>query len=300
MEDAHTIILPPDAVGGDDLGLRRVFEFFAVTTNARWAELVIRSSRSADERTLRFGTPEEASCTVELELDESTRAVITLAGCGEQPQQAFDALAEMLARELQRLRLLAESTLLRGALDATAAAVLLFGPTGTILYANRRADELISKQTEDELTVAIDGVPAQPLFELLFAEVGELLTDTDRRTWHGRLDLSDGRKLTGELEALATGADGLGRIVLAVVRDYTRSPDRRVEDFAAHYRLSPREREVLLLLIQGLDTVALADRLGISPHTVRDHLKNVFRKTSNRSRSELLSALTGATDAPTT
>ena len=83
-----------------------------------------------------------------------------------------------------------------------------------------------------------------------------------------------------------------------MLRDYTRSPYRRVEDFAAHYRLSPREREVLLLLIQGLDTAALADRLGISPHTVRDHLKNVFRKTSNRSRSELMSALAGATDAP--
>ena len=34
------------------------------------------------------------------------------------------------------------------------------------------------------------------------------MTDTGRRTWHGRLDLSDGRKLSGELEALATG-DGL-------------------------------------------------------------------------------------------
>ena len=47
-------------------------------------------------------------------------------------------------------------------------------------------------------------------------------------------------------------------------------------------------------LVQGYDTAGLADRLGISPHTVRDHLKNVFRKTSNRSRSELLSALAGA------
>jgi DNA-binding CsgD family transcriptional regulator len=298
MEHARTIILPPEAVGGDDLGLRLVFEFFAITTKARWAELVIRSRRSSDDQTLRFGTPEEASLTVDLELDESTSAVLRIAGCGEQPQQAFDFLAEILARELQRLRLVAESTLLRGALDATAAAVLLFGPTGTILYANRRADELISKQTEDELTVTIEGARQQPLFELLCTEVGELLEDTDRRTWHGRLDLSDGRRLTGELEALATGADGPGRIILAVLRDYTRSPSRRVEDFAAHYRLSPREREVLLLLVQGLDTAALAERLAISPHTVRDHLKNVFRKTSNRSRSELLSALTGATDAP--
>ena len=43
MEDARTIILPPGAAVGDDLGLRQILEFFAECTDARWAELVIRS-----------------------------------------------------------------------------------------------------------------------------------------------------------------------------------------------------------------------------------------------------------------
>jgi DNA-binding CsgD family transcriptional regulator len=32
----------------------------------------------------------------------------------------------------------------------------------------------------------------------------------------------------------------------------------------------------------------MADRLGISPHTIRDHLKHLYRKTGTGSRSELL------------
>lgn len=294
MEDAHTIILPPGVAGGDDHGVRRVFELFAETTDARWAKLVIRSNRSKHEQHLHFGQPESVSLTVDIELDEDTTAVFEFAGNAPPPRRVIDLFADNLGRELHRLRLLAESTLLRGALDATTAAVLLFGPSGTILYANRRADDLISKQTENELTARIDGQRPKPLFELLCTKVGELLEDADHQSWHHRLELSDGSELNGELETLSTGADGFGRIVLTVLREIARSSNRRVEDFAAHYRLSPREREVLLLLVQGLDTAGLADRLGISPHTVRDHLKNVFRKTSNRSRSELLSALTVA------
>jgi len=298
MGDAQKIILPPGAAGGDDLGVRRVFELFAQTTKARWAKLVIRSGRSKCEQTFQFGQTEPPSMTIDLELDEDTTAVLDFAGDDPPPQHVFDLFADSLGREFHRLRLLSESTLLRGALDATKAAVLLFGPSGTILFANRQADELITKQTEDDLTVKIEGARPQPLFKLLCTKVGELLEDPDRQTWHDRLELSDGSEMTGVVEALSTGVDGLGRIVLAVLREFARSPNRRVEDFASHYRLSPREREVILLLVQGLDTAGLADRLGISPHTVRDHLKNVFKKTSNRSRSELLSALTGAISPP--
>jgi DNA-binding CsgD family transcriptional regulator len=43
--------------------------------------------------------------------------------------------------------------------------------------------------------------------------------------------------------------------------------------------------------MQGATTVAMAERLGISPHTVRDHLKNLYRKTATSSRGELLGLL---------
>jgi DNA-binding CsgD family transcriptional regulator len=59
------------------------------------------------------------------------------------------------------------------------------------------------------------------------------------------------------------------------------------------YALSRREREVVAALVAGLDTRAITERLFISPHTVQDHLKSVFRKVGVSSRRELLARLRG-------
>jgi DNA-binding CsgD family transcriptional regulator len=55
--------------------------------------------------------------------------------------------------------------------------------------------------------------------------------------------------------------------------------------------LSPRERALLDLVVQGLSTGQMAERLGIRPHTVQDHIEAIFAKVGVRSRRELLSRL---------
>jgi ATP/maltotriose-dependent transcriptional regulator MalT len=42
--------------------------------------------------------------------------------------------------------------------------------------------------------------------------------------------------------------------------------------------LTPREREVLQLAAEGLSTSAIADRLVLSPATVKTHFSNVYEK----------------------
>ncbi|HZO62750.1 MAG TPA: response regulator transcription factor [Gaiellaceae bacterium] len=58
--------------------------------------------------------------------------------------------------------------------------------------------------------------------------------------------------------------------------------------------LSAREVEVLLLLDEHLGTDQIAQRLFISEHTVRSHVKSLLRKLGVSSRREALEALANA------
>jgi DNA-binding NarL/FixJ family response regulator len=50
--------------------------------------------------------------------------------------------------------------------------------------------------------------------------------------------------------------------------------------------LTPREREILSMLAEGLPNKVIASRLGISEHTVKTHLEAVFEKLGASTRAE--------------
>ena len=52
--------------------------------------------------------------------------------------------------------------------------------------------------------------------------------------------------------------------------------------------LSPREREVLDVLLRGHSEKLAADRLGLSSHTVHQYVKRLFRAFGVSSRAELM------------
>ncbi len=59
----------------------------------------------------------------------------------------------------------------------------------------------------------------------------------------------------------------------------------------AAYDLSPREEEVVKLVVGGHSTKQIADRLFIAEHTVQRHLSNIFEKVGVRSRRALVKQL---------
>jgi DNA-binding CsgD family transcriptional regulator len=61
-----------------------------------------------------------------------------------------------------------------------------------------------------------------------------------------------------------------------------------IEELSAKYMLSPREQEVLLLLLQGLTNQNIGERLFISPNTVKTHISNIYQKIGVNRRYDLL------------
>jgi DNA-binding CsgD family transcriptional regulator len=65
----------------------------------------------------------------------------------------------------------------------------------------------------------------------------------------------------------------------------------RIDAFAANFALTPRETEVLRLLMERTPYKQIEDKLCISSNTVKTHVKNIYQKTDVTSREELLKKL---------
>jgi DNA-binding CsgD family transcriptional regulator len=65
------------------------------------------------------------------------------------------------------------------------------------------------------------------------------------------------------------------------------------------YALTDREQQITSLIARGASTREIAAALHLSPHTVRDHIKVPFAKTSVNSRGELVAKLYADFYAPT-
>lgn len=121
---------------------------------------------------------------------------------------------------------------------------------------------------------------------------------------------ADRRHLARAVEAGAVGvmhkAAGVAEIIAAIRRlgagEWLLSPREIVEMLrlagqereqsreaqAALARLTPREREVLEALAEGLSDRAIAARLYISPETVRTHMASILSKLGVQSRLQAL------------
>ena len=96
-------------------------------------------------------------------------------------------------------------------------------------------------------------------------------------------------RLAGYLPKPFESEDLLKRVHEAIQR---RRADPGVSRASASLeRLTPREIDVVEQLLQGYRIPTVARRLGISPHTVRRHLKSIFPKLEVASQAELMEKL---------
>lgn len=67
-------------------------------------------------------------------------------------------------------------------------------------------------------------------------------------------------------------------LLTGVLRELTAARKHRTESEQLVESLTPREQEVLRCMVAGLGRKAVAERLFLSPHTVRTHMQNVLGK----------------------
>jgi DNA-binding NarL/FixJ family response regulator len=141
-----------------------------------------------------------------------------------------------------------------------------------------------------------DALPDMPIVMLSVSDTNDDLFDALRAGACGYLlKDTDPQRLPFALSAVLEGEAPLPRVLTArLIAEFRRhGKERRIADAdGSLITLSERESEVLELLRSDLSTKQIAQRLGISPVTVRRHLSEALKKLRVSDRGSAL-RLTG-------
>jgi DNA-binding NarL/FixJ family response regulator len=96
-------------------------------------------------------------------------------------------------------------------------------------------------------------------------------------------------ELLDQLRAVVGGGSPLSAGVARAVIDIVRQVESAPRAGAADVGFTPREREVLAGLVQGMSYKAVAGRLDISIDTVRSHIRAIYRKLQVNNVAEAVS-----------
>jgi len=164
---------------------------------------------------------------------------------------------------------------------------------GTILLRN----DLTVDSLTDQAGYWLEQVPADrgtglelpaPVYAVARRARASVSVDGGRPPAAARVRLRSGRWLLLHAGTLGGGDDPEPRTAV------TLAPAGPVETTPLRlelHGLTGREREVARLLVRGLSTDHIAQRLHITRHTVRDHVKAVYAKLGVRGRPELTAKL---------
>ena len=81
---------------------------------------------------------------------------------------------------------------------------------------------------------------------------------------------------------------------IALLLERNASPDLALNEICKQFNLTPRECETVELLVQGLTSKEIANRLSISPNTVKAFVRLVMVKMGVSTRSGIVGRLSGS------
>ena len=127
-------------------------------------------------------------------------------------------------------------------------------------------------------------VPSLSIVMLTVYDEGEYLFNSLKAGASGYLlKRTTGEKLVEAIHEALLGGMPLTRQMAGKVVHYFQQQEAAASEMAV---LSRRERETLALLAEGYRYKEIADRLGIANETVREYVRNTYRKLHVSSRTE--------------
>jgi DNA-binding NarL/FixJ family response regulator len=130
-------------------------------------------------------------------------------------------------------------------------------------------------------------VPHVRIIILTVAEEDKSLFEAIKSGAHGYLlKTIEPRPLLETLRGVFKGEAPISRVTASkILGEFARQGQRTGPEEASPVgRLSPREHEILELLIKGATNKEIAATLGISNHTVKNHLQNIMEKLHIQNR----------------
>jgi DNA-binding CsgD family transcriptional regulator/PAS domain-containing protein len=248
------------------------------------------------------------SVGVALERQPEFANILMLGRRADQPSfspadlKALGAMLPHLARAWRVKRALAEMEskvgTLRFVLDRLDRAIVVAGPDGEVRFANRAANALLSRgdqldarqgrlyakrpQRTDKLLALIRGAAETGIGAGNVAVDALAIPSSD-----------DNPPLAIVAEPLAPAHGGAlghaaepGAILFIGDSEATNRPS--AERLGVVYGLTPAEARLTALIVDGQGVASAAEALGVSPNTVKYHLKTVFGKVGVSRQAELV------------
>ena len=173
---------------------------------------------------------------------------------------------------------------------------LLIGTVGLRVQTWAHPQDFLDRFDRDSigaivLDVRLPGLGGLQVLETLLAQ--RVDQPVIMLTGHGTVAMCRRAFKAGAAEFLEKPVDDQALLdaLQAAVRQHVRSRQRHAADREArarHAQLSPREREVLGLIVAGLTNKEIGRALGLSPRTVEAHRAHLFAKLDAGSLAQLI------------
>ena len=172
---------------------------------------------------------------------------------------------------------------LRSALDRLNVPMMICDENQILQPLNGRAMALF--EVENLRGDLLSARPSHPLSRL----VGEILrTDSAGQVTSRMVTFPSGKRYT--VESSGRSQKGVKRWLVLLVEPF-REVSVDEQSALERWPLTERERDVAKLVVRGLSNDRIAHEIGISPETVKTHVRSIFEKSGTHSRAEFLAAV---------